>query len=162
MTRKNYDRDKVMDGFEQDWKGYKRARNTFLLLFVLYVPVCGGIAIVSIRLFDTFTPGFVAAFLWMALLVVSGTRVNLWRCPNCGQWFSGTWWYNLGFLARRCVHCGLPNIPTIPLHPVLSTESEASLPDRLDWENDFSAPQLPLPRIFRLSTLGYASAYPVA
>lgn len=119
MTRTNYDRGavKVMDGFEEDWKEYKRTRNTFLLLSVLYVPVCGGIFIASMKLFQTVTPGFVVAFLWMAMLAVRGMRVNLWRCPNCGEWFSGTWWYNLSFLARRCVHCGLPeysNNPPLP------------------------------------------------
>jgi hypothetical protein len=103
-----------MNEFEEDWKDYRRARNTFLLLFVLYVPVCGGIGVASIKLFHTFTPGFVVAFLWMAMLVVSSTRVNLWRCPNCAKWFSGTWWYNLGFLARRCVHCGLPKYSNNP------------------------------------------------
>ena len=110
MTRKNYDGDKAMNGFEEDWKEYKRARNMFFLIFVLYLPVCFGIGFASTKLFHTFTPGFVAAFLWMAMLLVSGMRVHLWRCPNCGEWFSGTWWYNLGFLARRCVHCGLPKL----------------------------------------------------
>lgn len=63
MTPKNYDRDKVMNGFEEDWKQYRQARNTFFLLLVLYVPVCSGIAIASMKLFHTFMPGFVAAFL---------------------------------------------------------------------------------------------------
>jgi Zn ribbon nucleic-acid-binding protein len=31
----------------------------------------------------------------------------MWRCPRCGKWFSAKWWYNKGFLARQCVHCGL-------------------------------------------------------
>jgi hypothetical protein len=42
-----------------------------------------------------------------AMLLMSCARVNLWRCRNCGEWFSGTWRYNLGFLSRRCVHFGL-------------------------------------------------------
>ena len=62
-----------MNGFEEDWKEYKRERNRFLLLFVLYVPVCSVIGVASTKLFNTFTPAFVAAFLWMAMLVVSGT-----------------------------------------------------------------------------------------
>jgi hypothetical protein len=122
MTRTNFDRGavKVMNGFEEDWKEYKRTRNTFLLLAVLYVPVCGGIFITSMKLFQTVTPGFVIAFLWMAMLAVSGTRVSLWRCPNCGEWFSGTWWYNLGFLARRCVHCGLRKYSNNPPSPCVT------------------------------------------
>ena len=38
--------------------------------------------------------------------------VNLWRCPRCGEWYSATWWYNLGFLGTRCVHSGLRKCET--------------------------------------------------
>ena len=103
-----------MAGYEDDWREYKPIRNIFLIVFVLYVPVCFSIGALSVQLFDTITPGFVVAFLWMVVFDVSGIRVNLWRCPNCGDWFSGTWWYNLGFLARRCVHCGLPKYSSTP------------------------------------------------
>jgi hypothetical protein len=98
----------VANKYEEDWREYKRIRNTFLLVFVTYVPVCFCIGVLSVKLFGTFTPGFVAAGLWMILFLFNGMRLNTWRCPRCEKWFSGTWWYNLGFLARRCVHCGLP------------------------------------------------------
>jgi len=97
----------VVNGYEEDWREYKRIRNTFLLAFVTYVPACFVVGVTSMKLLGTFTPGFVAAALWMILLVFNGIRLNAWPCPRCGEWFSGTWWYNLGFLARRCVHCGL-------------------------------------------------------
>ncbi|MBI1741049.1 MAG: hypothetical protein HYR57_09260 [Candidatus Koribacter versatilis] len=97
-----------MVGYEEAWKDYKRIRNQWFLVFVGYVPIVGIVAFVSIKLFNTFTPAFVTAFLWMALFVYTGARVQLWRCPRCGKWFSAKWWYNKGFLARRCVHCGLP------------------------------------------------------
>ena len=97
-----------MGEYEEDWKEYKRIRNQWFFVFLGYVPVCGIVAFLSIKLFKTFTPAFVTAFVWMALFVYTGIRVNVWRCPRCGKWFSATWWYNLGFLARRCVHCGLP------------------------------------------------------
>ena len=104
-----------MNGYEEDWREYKRVRNTFLALLALYVPVCFCIGVASVKLFHTFTPAFIVGFVWMALVAISGIRINLWRCPNCGGWFSGTWWYNLGFLARRCVHCGLPKYgSTVP------------------------------------------------
>lgn len=74
-----------MNGYEDDWREYKRIRNTFLLVFALYVPVCFGVGVLSVKLFHTFAPGFVAAFVWMALFAISGIRVNLWRCPNCGE-----------------------------------------------------------------------------
>jgi hypothetical protein len=104
----------VVNGYEEDWREYRRIRNRFVVLFVAYVPVCFSIAIVSVKLFHTLTLGFVATFVWMALVAVGGIRVNLWRCPNCGERFSGTWWYNLSFLARRCVHCGLQKYSNTP------------------------------------------------
>jgi len=109
-----------MGGYEEVWREYKRTRNAFLIVVAAYVPVCFTIGVVSEKLFHTFTMGFVAAFLWMALLVVSGMRVSLWCWPNCGERFSGTGWYNRGFLARSCVHCGLPkysNNPTVAPGP---------------------------------------------
>jgi hypothetical protein len=96
-----------MPGYEQDWKDYKRIRNRWLFVFAGYIPVVGAVGFISIKLFKTFVPAFIVAFLWMALFLITGIRVNVWLCPRCGEWFSGTWWYNLGFLARRCVHCGL-------------------------------------------------------
>ena len=96
-----------MADYQEDWKEYKRIRNTFFLVFLTYIPVCGTVGFISEKLFHTSTPVFVVAFLWMALFLITGVRLQLWRCPRCGEWFCGTWWYNKGFLARRCVHCGL-------------------------------------------------------
>jgi hypothetical protein len=53
-----------MAGYEDDWREYKRIRNIFLIVFVLYVPVCFSIGALSVQLFDTITPGFVVAFLY--------------------------------------------------------------------------------------------------
>jgi hypothetical protein len=94
-------------GMKRIGREYKRIRNTFLLVFMTYVPVCFAVGVASLKLLGTFTPGFVVAGLWMILFLFNGVRLNTWPCPRCGEWFSGTWWYNLGFLARRCVHCGL-------------------------------------------------------
>jgi len=95
-----------MSHYQREWQEYKRRRNQFWLVFAGYAPVCFALALVSTKLFQTFTPGFIAAFLWIGLFTIAGCCVQMWHCPRCGKWFSGTWWYNLGFLARRCVHCG--------------------------------------------------------
>ena len=78
------------------------------MVFASYMPVCFIVAAVSGNLFHTLAPAFAVAFVWMFLFLLTAIRVNIWPCPGCGEWFSATWWYNLGFLARRCVHCGLP------------------------------------------------------
>lgn len=98
----------LMAGYEQEWQGYRRIRNQWFLVFLAYVPVVGLVAFVSFKMFSSLIPAFVAAFLWMALFLISGIRINSWRCPRCGETFSGKWWYSKGLLARRCVHCGLP------------------------------------------------------
>jgi hypothetical protein len=97
-----------MAEYEEDWKNYRRIRNQWILVFLGYVPVVGTIGFLSIKLLHTTTPAFVIAIIWMALFLYTGIRINIWHCPRCGKWFSAMWWYNLGFLARRCVHCGLP------------------------------------------------------
>lgn len=97
-----------MGTYDDSWKEYKRLRNQWILVFLGYVPIVGAIGYLAIKLFHTTIPAFAVALVWMALFLVTGLRVQLWRCPRCGKWFSAKWWYNKGFLARRCVHCGLP------------------------------------------------------
>ena len=97
-----------MSDYQREWQQYKRRRNQFWLVFASYIPVCLAVTLVSIKLFRTLTPAFVVAFFWMGLFAFTGIRAQMCRCPRCGKWFAAKWWYNLGFLARRCVHCGLP------------------------------------------------------
>src|SRR5262252_8677343 len=52
--------------------------------------------------------GFVVALTWMGAFVVTGIRLPFWPCPRCGERFSTKGVYNKSFLARKCVHCGLP------------------------------------------------------
>jgi hypothetical protein len=101
-----------MSDYQQEWQEYKRIRNQFWLVFASYAPVCYVVGLVSIKFLHTFAPAFVVAFLYMGLFIFTGSRMQLWRCPRCGKWFSATWWYNLSFLARRCVHCGLRKYET--------------------------------------------------
>jgi hypothetical protein len=67
-----------MPDYQEQWRQYRRRRVEFFLAFAGYVPFCFAVAVVSIGMFQTFIPAF-----------------------------SGSWWYNTGFLARQCVHCGL-------------------------------------------------------
>ena len=68
------------------------------------------------RLFDTFTLGFVLAFAWMAFYVGVGSVCSRFACPRWGKALFAKCWYNNGF-ARRCVHWGLPKWagPTVDL-----------------------------------------------
>jgi len=70
------------DEHEKDWREYKRIRNTFSLVFVTYVPVCFGVAVVSGKFLGTLTPAFVVAGLWMVLFAFNGLRLSTWRCPS--------------------------------------------------------------------------------
>ena len=93
--------------YRENWREYRRTRNLFFLVWAGYVPATLAFAILVWKVFRTFVPGFVFAGLWIVLFVMVGGRVSRWPCPRCGECFAGTWWYNLGFFARKCVHCGL-------------------------------------------------------
>jgi hypothetical protein len=97
-----------MADYRAAWQEYRRLKKRCLMLFLGYVPAAFSVALISFRLFHSTAPGFVAAGAWMIWWFCECTRLNLWRCPRCGKWFSAKWWYNKGLLARRCVHCGLP------------------------------------------------------
>ena len=89
------------------WQEYRKRRNLALLAFLGYTPVVFVFAVVTIRLFHSETPAYVAAFSWMALYAVAGIRFQMFRCPSCGRRFFVKWWYH-NIFAGRCVHCGLP------------------------------------------------------
>jgi hypothetical protein len=93
--------------YEEGWKEYRRYRRDFWIIFAGYIPVIFLAATLSNWLFHSFTPAFVAASIYILLWIVAGIRVQTFACPRCGKWFSGTWWYNWSFLARKCQHCGL-------------------------------------------------------
>ena len=93
--------------YQQAWQQYKRRARLWLALFVLYVPVVVGSALLCLKYWHTPNPAFVLALVWMAYTLYLGARINLWRCPRCGQCFAGTWWYNKGIFAKQCVNCGL-------------------------------------------------------
>ena len=99
------------NGYEEDWRQYKRTRNTFLLVFVTYVPVCSTVAVISGKLLGTFTPAFVAAGLWMILFLFYGARLNTWRCPRGSRQRGGTTWV---FLRDAASTADCPSMP-IPL-----------------------------------------------
>ena len=94
--------------YKGQWNRYRGLRNLYLSMWVAFVPASLGFTVLVFRVFQTFVPAFFFAGLWMLFLIVIGLRLSSWRCPRCAQCFSGTWWYNKGFLARKCVHCGLP------------------------------------------------------
>src|SRR5262245_26733337 len=96
-----------MNGFEQHWNEYRRRRKLFAFVFIGYMPAVGAVAFLESWIFHRQSFAFVLAFGWMAAFLVSGIRLNTWRCPRCGKWFFATWSYNNPF-ARRCVHCKLP------------------------------------------------------
>ena len=90
------------------WQRYKKLRNLFWIIWLGYVPAVGVLGVLALRIFGTFVPGFVFAGLWMLKFLVVGIRLSRWRCPRRGKPFSQKWWYDKGFFARKCVHCGLP------------------------------------------------------
>jgi hypothetical protein len=104
----------AVEDYTENWRKYKRTRNLFWLMFVGYVPVVFAVSLLLFKLLHNTSPGFAFALAWMAGWMVTGIRLNTWRCPRCGKWFAAKWWYNKGFFARKCVHCGLPKYTPHP------------------------------------------------
>jgi hypothetical protein len=93
--------------YQEDWRAYRRARNTFAFVFLTYIPAGGIGASLGFWLFGSPLLGFVVVLTWMGAFLVTSIRLQCWPCPRCGERFSAKGWYNKGFLARKCVHCGL-------------------------------------------------------
>lgn len=112
-----------MGDYTEAWNEYRRYRRDLLLVWVGYIPVVGAIAAISGRLFHTFIPAMIAVAAWMLLFIFAGVRYQTFRCPRCGEWFAGDWWYSLSFLARKCVHCGLPKFSEDRNYPPRTPQS---------------------------------------
>ncbi|MBI2679959.1 MAG: hypothetical protein HYX25_03000 [Candidatus Solibacter usitatus] len=82
--------------------------------FLGYVPMMSIAGLLSFTLFHNFSLLFAFAIAWLATLIIAGFHLSSWRCPRCGKWFAAKWWYNKGFFARKCVHCGLPKYAVQP------------------------------------------------
>lgn len=100
--------------YEEDWAEYRSVRNRFWALWVLFIPVGGGLAWLAMLVFGYHEIIFVLPIGYAVVWLYYGGRLQLFRCPRCGEWFSATWWYNLSFLARNCVHCRLKKFSTEP------------------------------------------------
>jgi hypothetical protein len=86
------------------WDEYRRRRNLAWFAFLGYVPVCFTVAVLSIRVFSTFTPAFVVAIAWMIFFVIAGNLAQRFPCPRCGKWFFAKWcvttaWHGGAFTA---------------------------------------------------------------
>jgi hypothetical protein len=96
-----------MNEYAAGWARYRRLRMQLILSFALFVPCTAGLAYIFINLFNTSTPAFVIAVLWMAWFGVSVVLFSLFRCPRCNKFFATGRFVHLSVFADRCLHCGL-------------------------------------------------------
>ena len=95
--------------YDENWRRYLALRKRYggilagFFPFVILLTVFWQLAFGE-RWFPTFCAILGGYIVWMFYV---GNRVAAWRCPRCGKRFAGTWWYNAGFFAQNCVHCGL-------------------------------------------------------
>jgi hypothetical protein len=99
--------------YAEGWKRYRKFRRRQLIVWLLIFFCIAIGAILPHGVISQQWPGseWLVAILITGMFlfwIVSAIRLQLFRCPRCGERFSGTWWYNLSFLARKCVHCKLP------------------------------------------------------
>jgi hypothetical protein len=102
--------------YEKDWAEYRKIRNSAFWIWVLGVPaifvLIFPVSLILPKL--TFILMTVLAISWMAGFLYYALRFQTFSCPQCGEMFSSKGFYNLSFLARKCVHCGLKKFSTQP------------------------------------------------
>ena len=98
----------VPDDYTEKWRRYRRLRNLFWLIWLTYVPA-GYVVFKLLDFLHVTSEGIFYAFalIWMAGFAATGIWLGNLKCPKCGKRFSATKWFDWGFLARKCVHCGL-------------------------------------------------------
>jgi hypothetical protein len=99
-----------MDGYQEEWRKYKRLQKEFFLVWLFYFPVCFPAILIYLVIFGKgsnliiITMGAVA-FVWVGLFLRLGRRLKRWNCPRCHRPFD-SWWK--GIFTSNCANCGLP------------------------------------------------------
>jgi hypothetical protein len=58
---------------------YRKTRNIFIALFLLYTPVVFGVTMLGFKAFRTYLPGFISAVLWMVAWMAAGVKLMILR-----------------------------------------------------------------------------------
>ena len=83
-----------------DWREYRKRRNRFLSVTLLFLFVPLIVAFASVKLFNSTAPGMILAFILMGAWFFSAFQLGTWPCPQCGEVFGVV-------PGRRCRRCGL-------------------------------------------------------
>jgi hypothetical protein len=62
----------------------------------------------------------------LGMCMVTSTLFYAWHCPRCHERFFRTRWRQAFFLARKCMHCGLPKYARGPDERPLRPASEST------------------------------------
>jgi hypothetical protein len=92
--------------YEQQWLEYKKRRALFMFVFVGYGASVAVISYLTQNLSYNHKLTNILGFSWFLFMIVAIGRLQVWRCPRCGErFFMKSYWHNL--FASRCLHCGL-------------------------------------------------------
>lgn len=92
--------------YQEQWDEYKKRRRIFILVWLLYLPVAGGIALFFKKMFGSEELILPVVFAWMVFFLIAGLRMTFWKCPKCGNSFFFKF-SEINIFPQKCVHCGL-------------------------------------------------------
>jgi len=102
----------MMADYSQQWRAYRKLRNLALSVSISMLLLVMGSSFLGP--FDSRRLGLILALSVVgagvfSAVIVTGLRVEAWRCPRCGRSFVSKWWSKLVvFFATECANCGLP------------------------------------------------------
>lgn len=94
------------NSYEQQWLEYRKRRALFMFVFVGYGAIVAFISYLTQNLTYSHKLTNILGFTWFLFMIVAIGRLQVWRCPRCGErFFMKFFWHNI--FASRCLHCGL-------------------------------------------------------
>jgi hypothetical protein len=97
-----------MSDYEFAWQKCRSLTNQFVFALVVQILIVAASIHYSGAIRRNFAPTVALQLAWVVVVFVTGIRLQIFRCPRCGEKFFVSPAYYHNVFARRCLNCGLP------------------------------------------------------